>query len=135
MSSTRKITSNKQSTTFSRGFTLMEVLVSLAVLAIALSALIKSSVENTTNMGYLRDKTFAHWVAMNKATELNVNQTWVSPGRSNGKSEMANQQWHWTMIVSNTPNKNIRKYELEIRRNSTDESPINTLIGYLGKSK
>lgn len=117
----------------SGGFTLMEVMVSLAVIAIALSALVKSSGVNTSNMGYIRDKTFAHWVAMNKATELNLNGAWVSPGRSNGTSKMASQEWHWTMIVSTTPNENIRKYDLEIRRDSQDENPLITVIGYLGK--
>ena len=121
----------KQSKTSSKGFTLMEVLVSLAVLAIALSALVKSSGENTTNMEYLRDKTFAHWVAMNKATELRVNQTWASTGNSNGSAEMASREWHWTMKVEATPDKAIRKYFLEIRKDSHEDNPIARLTGFM----
>ena len=105
---------------------------SLAVVAIALSALVKSSGVNTSNMQYLRDKTFAHWVAMNKATELRVNQIWASPGRSNGTTEMASREWHWTMVIEATADKNLRKYSLEIRENSQDENPLTTLTGFMG---
>jgi len=114
-----------------KSHTLMEVLVSLAVLAIALSALVKSSGENTSNMEYLRDKTFAHWVAMNKATELRVNKVWASTGNSNGSAEMASRQWHWTMKVEATPDKAIRKYILEIRKDSHDDNPIARLAGFM----
>lgn len=55
-----------------RGFTLLEVLVALAILAIALGALIKAGSTNTANAVYLRDKTFAHWVALNTITEMQV---------------------------------------------------------------
>lgn len=109
----------------------MEVLVSLAVLAIALSALVKSSGENTSNMEYLRDKTFAHWAAMNKATELRVNKTWASTGNSNGSAKMASREWHWTMKVEATPDKAIRKYFLEIRKDSHDDNPIARLTGFM----
>ncbi len=52
-----------------RGFTLLEVLVALAVLAIAMAALIKTGGENTRSAAYLRDKTLAQWVAMNVIAE------------------------------------------------------------------
>lgn len=110
----------------------MEVMVSLAVVAIALSALVKSSGVNTSNMQYLRDKTFAHWVAMNKAAELRINKVWASTGRSNGTSKMASREWHWTMIIETTPDKDLRKYVLEIRSDSQDENPLTTLTGFMG---
>ena len=109
----------------------MEVLVSLAILAIALSALVKSSGETTSNMEYLRDKTFAHWVAMNKATELRANNIWASTGKSNGSAEMVSREWHWTMKVEATPDKAIRKYLLEIRKDPHDDNPIATLTGFM----
>lgn len=123
----------------SGGFTLLEVLVALAVMAIALSALVKVSSESTSNMIYLRDKTYAHWVAMNKAVELQASRTWVSIGNSNGVAEMANHEWKWNLSITNTLNKNIRKFKIEVRANVEgfllDEgSPLVTLTGYIGKA-
>ena len=48
------------------GFTLLEVLVALAILAISLAVLLKISAQNANNAAYLRDKTFAHWIALNQ---------------------------------------------------------------------
>ena len=123
----------------STGFTLLEVLVALAVIAIALSALVKVSSENTTNMAYMRDKTLAHWVAMNKAAELHVGKVWATTGDSNGVSEMANREWNWNMTISDTPNGNIRKFKIDVRAHveglSFDESSaLSTLTGYIGKT-
>lgn len=125
--------SHNQCPTSSGGFTLIEVLVSLAILAIALSALVKSSGETTSNMEYLRDKTFAHWAAMNKAAEIQINEVWASTGKSNGSIEMASREWHWTMKVETTPDKSIRKFLLEIRKDPDEDSPISTLTGFMSK--
>jgi len=48
----------------------------LAILAVALAATIKVSAENAENARYLRDKTLAHWVAMNVLTEIQVWGEW-----------------------------------------------------------
>ena len=63
-----------------RGFTLLEVLVALAVVAIALGAGIKAAGSNIDNAAYLRDRTLAHWVAMNKLAEMETMKKFPSPG-------------------------------------------------------
>ncbi|HEX2238999.1 MAG TPA: type II secretion system minor pseudopilin GspI, partial [Gammaproteobacteria bacterium] len=55
-----------------RGFTLLEVLVALAVIAIALASIIKVVGTGAANAGYLRDKTFAHWVAANRLVQMQI---------------------------------------------------------------
>lgn len=52
------------------GFTLLEVMIALAVLAIALAAVIDKSIEAGANVSYLRDRTLAHWVAENRLAEM-----------------------------------------------------------------
>ena len=59
-----------------RGFTLLEVLVALAVIAIALASIIKAVGTGAANASYLRDKTFAHWVAANRLAQMQI-----TPGR------------------------------------------------------
>ena len=76
------------------GFTLVEVLVALSVIAIALAALLKGASEGAGSARYLRDKTYAHWVAMNTITEVQVRGEWPSPGRKEGEATMGSRDWH-----------------------------------------
>ena len=48
-----------------QGFSLLEVLVALAILGISLGAAIKATSSSLGNAGYLQQRTLAHWVAMN----------------------------------------------------------------------
>ncbi|MGD8484477.1 MAG: type II secretion system minor pseudopilin GspI [Thioalkalispiraceae bacterium] len=105
-----------------KGFTLLEVLVALAVLAIGMAALIKVTASNTSNTAYLKEKTFAHWVAVNKANELRVAKSWPDVGVSNGTVFMGKHEWRWKLKVSNTPDKNVRRLEIEVGREGADES-------------
>lgn len=114
-----------------RGFTLVEVLVALAVVAVALAALLKGSGEHARNSAYLRDKTLAHWVALNKIAELQIQPEWPSIGMQHGSSDMGVTDWHWVTSVSNTPDKDIRRLEVEVRYQEDDADPIITRIAFL----
>ncbi len=113
------------------GFTLMEVLVALTIIAVALAALLKSVSEGTRNAGYLRDKTLAHWVAMNRITEEQVRDQWPATGRKEGESRMGKRDWHWTLIVSETPDADMRRLEVEVRYEEEDTEPLITRVAFL----
>jgi len=115
-----------------RGFTLLEVLVALAIIAIAMGALIKGGAANAGNAAYLRDKTVAHWVAMNKAAELQLEAGWPPLGTTQGKVEMANRQWEWTARVVETPEADVRRVDLEVRAaDDKKEAVLDRLSAFL----
>lgn len=114
-----------------RGFTLMEVLVALAILAIALAAIVKATAENTTNTAYLRDKTLAHWIAMNKLTELQVTDAWQT-GQADGKTDFADRQWGWHTDIKDTAVSTVRRVEVKVFRAGDKDHPLATLTGFLG---
>ncbi len=116
-----------------RGFTLIEVLVALAVLAIALSAIIKTMSANTLNSIYLRDRTLAEWVALNKITELQLSQDWPSPGTNDGKAVMGNHEWYWEAEIKTTPDKDVDTITLRVRDRRDAENPITTVQAYIGR--
>ena len=116
-----------------KGFTLIEVLVAMAILAITLGAVIKTVGANARNASYLREKTIAHWVASNKLVEIELQKTWPSLGIMKGEEEMANNTWHWQIKVIETPDENVRRLEISVTASEPGEKPSASLIGYTGK--
>ncbi|MEW6353106.1 MAG: type II secretion system minor pseudopilin GspI [Pseudomonadota bacterium] len=115
------------------GFTLLEVMVALAVLAIALAALIKGVSATAGNQSYLRDRTLANWVAQNKIAEAQARRDYPPAGDSEGDMLLAEREWRWKMIVATTPDSNVRRIDVEVRAAKDDAQPLVTLISYLGK--
>ncbi|NOY72129.1 MAG: type II secretion system minor pseudopilin GspI [Gammaproteobacteria bacterium] len=115
-----------------KGFTLIEVLVALAVVAISMSALISSSSTSASNAAYLQDKTLAHWVGMNKVAELQLSTTWPSVGLKKGDYELAGQDWRWEAKISSTDDDSIRRLDLKVFRPDSTEA-VAMLLAYLGR--
>ena len=118
-----------------QGFTLLEVLVALSVLAIALASIIKVSANQAINTEHLRDKTLAHWVAMNQIAQLQLTRQWPPTGKKRGTEEMGWHEWHWQSIVSDTPDNRVRRIQLKVFRNRDDESPVTQLSSFLSQPK
>ncbi|MEW8625643.1 MAG: type II secretion system minor pseudopilin GspI [Candidatus Thiodiazotropha sp.] len=117
----------------SKGFTLLEILIALAILAIALTSIISVASNQSVNVAYLRDKTLAHWVAMNQMTELQVTNQWPATGSKKGKEEMGLQEWHWQREISKTPDDRVRQVEIRVFRNKDDESSVTRLVSFLSQ--
>ena len=115
------------------GFTLMEVLIAVAVLAIALGALTKSASDNARNAAYLEEKTLAHWVGINKATELRLANAWPDPGRANGSEELGNRQWLWQMEISVTPEPDLRRIDIAVAPRETPDAVADRITVFLRK--
>lgn len=116
-----------------RGFTLLEVMVALAVIAIALGAGISAISGNVRNAAGLQQRTYAHWVAMNQLAEVQINQQWPAIRTTHGSTLLARHEWFWTMKVSKTPNSLIRRVDFMVRPEQGDESPLVTLTGFIGQ--
>jgi general secretion pathway protein I len=118
-----------------RGFTLLEVLVALAVIAFALASLIKVTGGGAANAAYLRDKTFAHWVAENRLAQMSTRKNfWPSTGTDDGEMEMAGREWFWTTRVKDTPDRDMRRIDVEVRlEDDEDLAPVAMLTGFAAR--
>lgn len=118
-----------------RGFTLLEVLVALAIIAFALSALIRVTGTGAANASYLRDRTFAQWVAENRLAELRTRDGfWPATGKDDGEVEMAGREWFWTTRVIKTPEPEMRRIDVEVRlEDDEDIAPVGILTGFVAR--
>ena len=106
------------------GFTLIEVMVALAVIALGLAAVIKTVTSTTNNTIYLRDKTFAYWVAQNQIAEIEVTTSSPKKGFTDGEEKLAGQIWHWTRKVDSTEDPDTNRVEVTVRKDK-DKSAQN----------
>lgn len=98
------------------GFTLLEVLVALAVLAIALGALLEAAGSSAANLAYQRDRTLAAWVADNVATDIILSATAPTPGIKRGRTRMADQEWTWELTTRATDDPGLRRLDIAVSR-------------------
>lgn len=114
-----------------RGFTLVEVLVALAVLAIALAAVMRAMAQAVDTTVSLRDHSVALWVAQNRLTEHEMRQDWPAADTIDGEAEMGGEKWYWREQVSTTPEPKIRRIEITVRRTADSKDTRARLVGYL----
>ena len=112
------------------GFTLIELMVALAVLAIGMTAALHSTSQAGHAGIFLKQKTIAHWVASNQAAELAISKEWLKPGTTTGTEIMAKQTWQWETEVRNTGVPELRLVTIRV---SLDGEEKASLITFLGK--
>jgi len=116
-----------------RGFTLIEVVVALIVVSLGMLAVIETVGGTARNSSYLRDKTVAHWVAMNKLTEVRLLPNAPAVDKSSDEVEMAGREWRWTMEVKQTPVETIRRIDISVRPSEAPEkSSMAFVSGFYG---
>ena len=115
------------------GFTLLEVLVALAVIALSMGAIIKATGDYTNNQSYLRDRTVAMWVARNVLVQYRVDKEWPRVGEQKGTQEMGNREWRWLAVTSQTDEAELRRLDVEVFPidSEDDDLPLSVLSGFL----
>lgn len=97
-----------------RGFTLIEMIAAVAVLAIAMAAILSGMARYADNAAHLRERTIALWVAHNRLAEIELEPAWPDVGKSDGDMEMAGQKWKWKAEVLKTPDDHLRRIDIQV---------------------
>lgn len=117
------------------GFTLIEVLAALIIVSLGMLGVIQAVNQTVNNTSYLRDKSIAHWVAMNRLTEVRLATAAPATATTDGTVDMAGQQWRWSMTVAETDFASMLRIDVTVRLASANEnSNLATVTGFYSTS-
>jgi len=112
-------------------FTLLEVLIAMAIFGYAAVSLISNMSQYQSAQLTATQRTVAHWVAMNRMAEARLEKEWPNIGVTRGTAEMANKTWYWLRSVTKTTEKDLRQVEIEIRFEEDDELATTRFVGFI----
>ena len=98
-----------------QGFTLIEILVALAIVSIALFAIVKANISNLTIAQHLRDKTIATWVAYDELTRAQLGLI-PTEGKTVGDAIMLGQTWHWELRVTALSGSSLKMFDISVSK-------------------
>lgn len=112
------------------GMTLLEVLVALAVVAIAVAALARVGGQSLETQFELQQRTLALWVADNQLAELRLAAP-VPAGRRQGRVSMGQQDWRWEALIQPAPGVPMMRVDIAVYRLEDPDTPIVMHTGFL----
>ena len=112
------------------GFTLLEVLVALAVTALAIAALWKALSQGIVVAQGLPERSAARWVAHNRIVLRQAAGEWPAPRTYRGRAAMGGREWHWEEQVSATEEPRLRRLTVKVGR-TPEALSLAALEGFL----
>lgn len=113
----------------SRGFTLIEVLVALAIVALGMSAVLEAIGSSADTASYLREKTLAEWIALNQLAEARLQAQPPAKGSTDGELDYAGRHWRWHREVSDGGFPGILRIDVTVQQADTPEGKDAPWIG------
>jgi general secretion pathway protein I len=112
------------------GFTLLEVLIGLVVLALALVPLSRTAANQVNSFGALRERTFAGWRAQDVLTQSRLTNPFPAPGKTDGRRRFADRDWRYELEVESTDVATIRRLDVRVFEVNDTANPIVSLTGF-----
>ncbi len=114
------------------GFTLIEVMVALAIAGLSLAA-VAASISQMVDAGFaMQERTYASWIAQNRIAELRLANEMPEVSSSSGELEFAALEWAWRATISETGVENLFRVDVEVSYAGSDDV-IRTVTGFIGE--
>ncbi len=113
------------------GFTLIEVLVALAIVSIALMAALRAAGQGTNTVGELRSRLLAGWVAENMLAEHRARRDWLPLGIQRGTGREGGLDFTWREEVIATPNPAFRRVDIRVYAGAEESHSLAHLAGFV----
>lgn len=117
----------------SGGFTLLEVVIALAIAVLGIAAVAKATGGAATAAIQTRQRMIAVWMASNRLTEIRLTRVWPSAGVSDATATMGGRRWYLQRTVSDTGQKDLRRVEIAVYLDPRHETREFRMIGYLAR--
>ena len=111
----------KYKASYHLGFTLLEVMVALAIFATTALALMKIGMNYTQTVSHNQLRTYAHFVAMNTAAEIEIEGQWLTGSASEEKEEQG-ERWKITRTAYSTISPDIQRIEIQVLHMTAEQS-------------
>jgi len=115
-----------------RGFTLVEVMVALAIIALSLTAVAAKMSRMIDTSNSMAERTYASWIAQNKITEMRLANVIPEVTTTRGEVDYANRTWRWRADVSETGIENLYRVDIEVL-DADSEALIRKVTGFIGE--
>jgi general secretion pathway protein I len=115
-----------------RAFTLVEVMVALAIIALSLTAVASKMSRMIDTSNSMRERTYASWIAQNKITELRLANVIPEVTTTSGDIEYANSQWRWRAVISESGIENLFRVDVEVF-DADGDALIRKVTGFIGE--
>lgn len=103
-----------------KGFTLIEVLLALTIIAIALTALIKSTAQTVASTTRLKEKSISHWIAMQGVTSIQLGLLKIPATQEITQvTTMLGQRWYWRAQLKSTPVKHMQQINITVSKHQS----------------
>lgn len=119
----------------SRGFTLIEILVALAIIAVALTAGMRALAQSADSATALKARTLALWVAQNRLAAAQAASPWPALGDYRGNAAQAGAAFLWRETIAATPNPAFRRIEITVMEPDRPDYRIAHLVGFIGNAQ
>jgi general secretion pathway protein I len=117
------------------GMSLIEVLVAMSILAItglALGGAINAAFNANRDM---REKTIAHWVAMNRSAEIQLKTKWPDIGTKRSEIEMVGRTWHVETVTKKSQQPKVREVTIKVKEDPTKEYALSVITLFMGENR
>jgi general secretion pathway protein I len=117
-----------------RGFTLLELLVAMAILAMTGVTLMRVSSEHIRSVSYLEELSIASMIAENQLQLVRLENKWPPKPQQEGQVEMAKRKWKWQQETLETDDPNFRMVRVKVSTEDNPEQVVSTLTTFVGRN-
>jgi general secretion pathway protein I len=118
-----------------RGFTLIEILVALAILAVALAAAVRAAGVSADTTLRVKERLLAGWIAQDRLADYAMRPLWPDIGTRQGNADQAGVRFVWRETVTGTPNQLFRRIEVQVFPARTPDYEAARLVGFAVRSE
>ncbi len=116
-----------------RGFTLLEIIVALAIAAVGIAAVAKTTGGAAAVMQATEERMVAYWVADNRLAELRLSRAWPRASESDRTALMGGRTWHYREAIATTADPDLLRVDIEVYSDGEHEKLGASLFGYLAR--